>query len=224
MNKTRKLAALAACATAACLAATAPAQAQTADFSTWTRAGDAAPALQLPSLSAVLSTAATDSGESPVAGGNALQYFELEPALFLDGGLLPADTYEGSGLQHSFTLAEGSIAWIGFSWTLSTQSYDPAFADRAFIVIDGSNLIPLATVEATAVSGSLLASFTTPGAHSFAVAVMDVNDYTGVSVLGLSNLTVTVTAVPEPASLGLLAAGLGVVGFAARRRAQAAAV
>ena len=224
MNKTRKLAALAACATAACLATLAPAHAQTADFSIWTRAGDAAVALELPSLSAIISTAATDSGEQPVAGGNALQFFELELALFLDGGLLPADTYEGSGLQHSFTLDAGSTATLSFNWTLSTQGFDAGFLDRAFVVIDGSTLVPLATVAASSVSGSYSTSFTTPGAHAFAVAVMDVNDYTGVSVLGLSNLTVTVTAVPEPASLALLAAGLGVVGFAARRRAQAVAV
>jgi hypothetical protein len=208
-------------AAALCLAASAPAFAQSADFSVWTRAGDAVVGLNLPSVTAVLSTAAVDSGEAPVGGGSgALQYYELEPALLLAGGFLAADTYEGSGLQQSFTLAAGSTATYSFAWTLSTQNYSAGFLDRAFVVIDGNTLAPLGTVAASTVAGNYSYTFTTPGAHAFAVAVLDVNDYTGVSVLGLSNLNVAVTAVPEPTSLGLMFGGLLAVGATVRARAR----
>ena len=196
--------------TAALFGAATPALAQSSNLNLWTAAGD----VQVLSASqAVLTTAATLSGEIPLTANSALQFFDLEPALSIPGATA-ADTYEGSGLAQSFVSAAGTT--VSFNWTLGTAGFDANFADRAFVVIDGAPALDFATVAATALNGSFSYTFTTAGNHSLAIAVMDVNDYVGVSTLTVSNLTVT--AVPEPTSIALLLAGLGVVGALARRR------
>jgi PEP-CTERM motif len=196
-----------------CAAAAAPALAQTADLQTWTTAGDV---LVTSATSASLSTAYTD--ESPLSAGGALQYFELEPALALVGGSLAPDTYEGSGLQHSFVAAAG--ATISFQWQLTTVDFSADQADRAFVLVDGSTLVALGTVAANPVSGLFSHTFADAGPHALAVLVMDVGDYVGVSTLGISGLSVS--AVPEPGQWAMLLAGLAGVGALARRRAAQA--
>ena len=198
-----------------CMAAAAPALAQSADLGTWTAAGDV---LRTGPGSATLTTAfgsGGDDNEGPVSGSSALVFTELEPALLLDAGSLPADTVEGSGLQHSFVAAAGST--IRFAWQLTTVDFNADFADRAFVLVDGATLIELGTVSSGAVSGQFSHSVASAGSHALAILVMDVNDATGVSTLTMSDLTVS--AVPEPGPWALLLAGLAGLGLAARRRA-----
>ncbi len=211
MKSTLTLAAL----TLALLGGAGAASAQSADFNLWTAAGDVLGG----STSATLTTAAELSGETPLSGSSALEFYELEPALALLGGTLPGDTFEGSGLQHSFVAEAGTL--LSFSWTLSTIDYDAGFADRAFVVLDGSTVLPLGTVAASPVSGSFSHFFAEAGSYSLAIVVMDVNDYIGLSTLEVSDLAVSV--VPEPGSLALMLAGVAGVGAVVRRRTLAAA-
>ena len=151
--------------------------------------------------------------------GAALLFDALETALSLPAGSLAADTIEGSGLQLSFAAVAGSR--LQFDWRLSTVDFDPAQADRAFVLIDGNVLTPLGTAAASTVSGHFSHTFSSAGTHALAIVVMDVAAADRVSTLALSHLSVS--AVPEPGSWALMLAGLGVVGVAGRRRLTSAA-
>lgn len=100
----------------------------------------------------------------------------------------------------------------------------------------GANLLAGGGAPRLLFSGapSPITLFTTPigfGGFSATFANLAAGSYTlGFAVgnfdkLGIDNLSVQVTAVPEPATMALMAAGLGVVGWAAkRRRAQPGSV
>ena len=196
-----------------CLAAAtgllaAPAWAQSADLNDWAKLGDA----MVSAGSATLSTAFSD--EAPASGTGALDYLAFEPALGLAYDSLGAgDTFDGSALQHSFIAA--AMTTVSFSWSLSTTGFDAGFADRAFVVVDGS-VVALGTVAANTVGGSFSHTFASAGNHALAFGVVDVGDVVGVSTLTVSSLAVS--AVPEPMSVVLLLAGLGVLGAATRRK------
>jgi hypothetical protein len=194
-----------------CLACATPALAQSADLNTWTKAGDAR---VTSASSATLTTAYLD--ESPLPADGALLYFDLEAALSLQVGSLPADTLEGAGLQHSFDAAVGST--VRFDWQLTTAAFDAGQADRAFVLVDGQQLFTLGTVAAGVVSGQFSHSFASAGSHALAIVVMDVNTADGVSTLGISGFAVS--AVPEPGQWALLMTGLAGLGMLLRRRRQ----
>lgn len=194
------------------LLAAQPALAQSANLANWTAVGDVS---GLAATSATLSTAAAGSGETPLSATDALKYFELEPALSLSAGTFDADTLEGSGLQHSFTTPAGSTR-VHFDWTLSTVDFDAGFADRAFVLVDGSALLPLGTVAAMLVGGSFNITFADAAPHALVIALLDVGDALGVSTLAVRNFSVT--AVPEPTSAALLLAGLLGLGALVRRQ------
>lgn len=198
---------------AALFSAAGAASAQSANLLNWTHAGDTLLTLTNPP-NVTLTTAAALSGETPFGPNSALEFFELEPALALAAGALPGDTFEGSGVAQSFTGVAGST--ISFSWELRTENYNAGFADRAFVVIDGSTVLPLATVSASILTGSFSHTFESAGAHSLAIVVMDVNDYIGVSTLGVYQVAVSV--VPEPATWALMLGGVAAMGSLVRRR------
>lgn len=185
-----------------------------ADLTAWTQAGDVAVAS---GTSARITTAAVESGEQPSSVSGALLFFDLEPALNMAPGTLPADTIEGSGMQFSFSaLADTTIS---FAWSLSTALFDPDFIDRAFVVIDGSLFESLADVAAATVGGRFSHTFGA-GDHSLAFGIMDVNSTDLVSILDISGFSVSAASeVPEPGTWALMAAGIaGLAGVAGRRR------
>ena len=182
------------------------------DLTTWQIFGDS----QVAPNSATITTAFSD--EAPIgSGGGAIDINALESLLNTASGTLGANAYEGSALSQSFNL--GTSATLTFNWTLGTDIFDAGFADLAFVLVDGTLLLPLANVTAAEQSGVFNYTFST-GAHSLAFGVVDINDVSGVSSLTVSNVILAAgnNAVPEPSSLALMVAGLGV--FAYTRRQQ----
>ena len=145
-------------------------------------------------------------------GSGALDIDTLESLLNTASGTLGLNAYEGSALSQSFNLNTNAL--LSFSWTLATDVFDAGFADLAFVLIDNTLIVPLATASATELSGGFNYSFS-PGSHTIAFGVVDVNDVAGVSSFNVSNviLSAVTSTVPEPGSLALILAAIGIAGY-----------
>lgn len=186
----------------------APTLAAPVDLTSWQVLGDAL----VTSTSTKVTTAFT--GEA-LLGSGALDITSLESQLNTASGTLGADALEGSALSQSFNL--GSSATVSFNWTLGTDIFVAGFADLAFVLVDGTLLLPLANITAAERSGAFSYTFGA-GAHTLAFGVVDINDVLGVSTLTVSNVNLATGTVPEPGSLALMLAGLGLLSLRARRR------
>lgn len=192
----------------------APAQADTHSLDGWAVTGDAAAA----GGALTLSTAYVDGSglydEPGNLSGQGAAYIDVvEAAAGVEVYALDLSevdyAFEGSVVSASFTLLAGQT--LSFDWQFSTLETD--FEDHAFVAVDGAV--------------NTLATRSAPGAGSFstvsgggplmlAIGVVDTVDYLGVSTLRISNLQIS--PVPEPGTLALWLAGIGVLG-AWRRRA-----
>jgi len=218
---TRKL--LAGLGLMAALSGNAFAQAGTGSLTNWSVFGDAVSQ----GGAITLTTARLDGGEdqaSNLSTHAAVDISVLESAAGVApyGLDLSPDDYgfEGSLVGQSFAAAAGDT--LSFDWSFSTL--EAFFEDRAFVVINGE-VITLATLSAPGAASQTF-SYTVGATNTLSLSfgVIDTVDYLGVSSLSISNLQLTpaTAPIPEPGTYALLLGGLGVLGFVARRRRDAA--
>jgi hypothetical protein len=166
------------------------------------------------------------SGNEPLAAGGGPG--SLEAFLGVAPGAVDPDpagfvvAYEGSAASQRFFAPAGSQ--LAFMWDLGTLDtrHDAGLSDVAFVVIDGQVITLGNTLGATSPLGGddmahtgwtgFAATFASAGTHTVSFGVADVGDYVDTSALSVSDVGVVLPSVPEPSSLGLLAAGLGLLG------------
>jgi len=206
-------------------------------LSGWTAGGDVAVLAGTSNPFAALTTASVAfdddngpvfnrSGNDPLMAGfpGGFEDFFGAPLGAFDRDVLQQAT-EGSALGRQFTVQAGDV--FHFDWSLATNDTQPGFGlDFAFVMIDGERFdlgrASDASLPGTGGFGQSTAwagfdhVFTQGGTFTIAFGVVDVGDYAATTQLSLDN--VSVSAVPEPGALALMAAGLGLVGLSARRR------
>ncbi|MDB5998381.1 MAG: hypothetical protein JWP52_80 [Rhizobacter sp.] len=198
------------------LAGAAHAQADTSSLNGWSVLGDVV------SRSGALSLTTAYTDEAGNLSGNPAEFADtIEAAAGLNFHALDVSSdpagegTEGSLAMQSFAAVAGQT--VSFDWSFSSE--DTLFSDHAFVVIDGK----VTTLATTSQPGSGVQTFSFTADHtgslSLAFGVIDTGDYVGVSSLQVENLQSSVISpVPEPTNVALLLAGLGVVGFVAKRR------
>lgn len=152
-----------------------------------------------------------------------------------------ADAYEASSAAQSFFVNAGDT--ISFTWQVLTRDSfagnGDSATDSAWVsfslapnpqqagVVTQTKLGDIGTLALSThtdgwqVSGFNTFTFTatTSGTARLGWGVADLGDETGTTLLAIQNVSVQ-TAVPEPASVALLLAALGVIGLSTLRRRQ----
>lgn len=133
-------------------------------------------------------------------------------------GITPAGA---NSISQTFSLS--SAADLSFSFDLAQRAYRVGSGTQTVTVsLDGAvigSYTPFTTLGNAWGSFSAAVSGVSAGAHTLTFSGKDTN--VGDTSVFLDNVTMSVTAVPEPGSYAMLLAGLGLMGVIARRRSRA---
>jgi hypothetical protein len=143
------------------------------------------------------------------AGGSLETFVGVAPGALDPDPVDAVQAFEGSAAGQGFLAQAGSV--LSFRWNLT--SLDALPGDYAFVVIDGQ-MTRFAWGPQPG-DGEFSATFSSGGMHQLAFGVVDVGDFNGTSALRVDS--VQVSAVPEPASVLLMLAGLGAIALTRRR-------
>ena len=124
--------------------------------------------------------------------------------------------FEGSALRQTLGVQAGDT--LSFDWRLGTNE-DPlaGMNDYAFVVIGGV-LTVLDDVFTGLGSGRFTHTFGAAGSVDVVFGVIDTGDYVGSSWLSINTVQLSATTVPEPGSLALGLAGIGLLARRLRRQ------
>lgn len=129
--------------------------------------------------------------------------------------LFGSDTGSGNEVLTTYTATALSDQTFNIQWTYNTQDADPSY-DPAGLYYNGALLQLSNDTGANTQTGSYVFSVLTGDVYGVYVDSVD-------DLFGRADLAVNVSQTPLPATLPLLASGLGVFGAVARRRKRNAA-
>ncbi|WP_373987337.1 FxDxF family PEP-CTERM protein [Duganella sp. BuS-21] len=158
---------------------------------------------------------------SPISGYSLFNGFDGDAGVFsLKQGFALTGNIASADFKFSFA-AESSYSGVQRQLDVNILS-----ADGTTLLLNIYNYVlpyQISDWSVNNISLDLTSAFNTLGAGSYVLAFKETipQNYTGPAIFALDNVSLNVTAVPEPATYAMLLAGLGLVGFAARRKQRA---
>ena len=164
----------------------------------------------------------TDAFASSLGAGDATEASSAAQSFFVNAGdtisftwqVLTRDAYAGNGDSAN------DSAWLAFS--LAADPQQAATITQTKLGDIGTLTLSTAGTGGWRATGVNTFTFTaaTSGTARLGWGVNDMVDFDGTTLLAIQNVSVQTAAVPEPASVALLLAALGVIGLSTLRRRQ----
>lgn len=145
------------------------------------------------------------------------------------------DTFAGgSAISQSFNAKKGDL--VSFDWRFVTNELQPLITDFSFVVLNGKATVLMDSNSSLPIGAGVLGFESATdwrnttlvadhdGINTVSFGVMQTADTTFSSAMALDKFEVNPGAtapVPEPETWAMMMAGLGLLGFAARRRKAA---
>jgi hypothetical protein len=121
----------------------------------------------------------------------------------------------------SLTFTNSTFASASAGFTLDSLFLYDDKSSNTTVTITGTTLAGTTVVVTQAIAKGTGGTYSLVGTLLEGVALSSVTIYSTQGKLAIDNITVTALAVPEPSSYAMLLAGLGMMGFIARRRTRA---
>jgi hypothetical protein len=128
-----------------------------------------------------------------------------------------AGSFSGNASVNTFTLDLSGMSTVTELNGFVTANFAGAGYDVTGVTFDGNLFTPVVDFTIPGVMGVDVWQYLVPTVSNTLHTIVVTGNAIGGSTVGFTG-SISVTAVPEPETYALLLAGLGVVGFVARRR------